>query len=186
MNQNVNDILMSRGGKSATFHDIGDAVEGEVIRSEVIQQRDYTSGEPKVWPDGNPQQQIVIALKTENMDEEDDDGIRSVYVKVPSQMLAALRDAVALAKASGIEKGGWIKVTYTGNKPAAKRGMNPQKQYDVKYEAPGAMTVLPAEVKFCTGHGVPLAQSQRTGKWGHLVNGEPCFGIDQADPEMPF
>lgn len=133
---NVNQALMGGGGRSASFKNHDDRVWGEIIKFERIQQRDFDSGEPKVWDDGNPQMQIVISLQTDEREDEDDDGVRKVYVKEPSQMLAAMRLAVTKAGAKGIANGGKFLVQYVSDGEPKRKGMSGQKQYFVRYEAP--------------------------------------------------
>lgn len=185
----VNDLIMGRGGRSAAFGKIGDFVAGEIVRSDEMQQRDIKTGEPLTWDDGQPKKSVVIAIQTDEHDDDEDDGIRNVYVKVPSQMLSALRIALRSARAKGIENGGVIRITYISDRPSEKRGMSAQKIYEVGYEPPTRATILPSDgdAPYCAYHHVDLMQSPRSGKWGHVVDGQPCFGRDAEDEsDIPF
>ena len=134
----VNAALMGGGGRSASFKNHGDRVWGEIVKSDRIQQRDFDSGEPLFWDDEKtqPRMQIVISLQTDEREDDEDDGVRKVYVKEPSQMLAAMRLAVTKAGAKGIANGGKFLVQYVSDGEPKRKGMSGQKQYFVKYEAP--------------------------------------------------
>lgn len=101
---------------------IGTTVSG-VIKSAMVQQRrDYVTGEPKVWGDGNPQQQIAISIQTALRTEPDDDGVRGVYVKVWGRQRDALVEAVRAAGYSKLNEalvpGNHLEVTFTGTAPS--------------------------------------------------------------------
>ena len=130
----ANDFLMGGGVTSAKFPTIGTTVTGTICRPpEVQQQTDVTTGKPKFWDDGKPRQQLQVQLQTAERDPEvdHDDGIRAVYIK--GQMQKAVREAVRRSGAKGLEVGGTLTVTYTGDGEAAQRGMNAPKQYSASY-----------------------------------------------------
>lgn len=131
-----NDFLNATGGTSAKFPTIGTTIKGTVEAAEVQQQRDFVTGDPKTYDNGDPMMQLVITLATDERDPdvESDDGTRKLYAK--GQMLAAIRQAV---KQSGgrLETGGTLVVKYVADKPSDKRGFNPSKQYEAAYR-PGA------------------------------------------------
>lgn len=134
-------FLLGGGGQSATFDGVGDSVTGTVESTEVRQQTDFQSGQPKTWDDGSPVMQLVVSLQTTLRDDADDDGIRKVYVKGSKKPGSqSLHDAVATAVrqagAKGLEEGGTLTVTYTGDEPPKTRGMSPRKLYSATYEAP--------------------------------------------------
>lgn len=137
--QDPNDFLMGGGVPSASFLRIGDSVTGTITETPTLQQqRDFTTGEPKVWDDGNPMMQLVVTLQTDQIDHqiEDDDGRRRVYLKNNSKK--AVSDAVRKAGAKGLSIGGRLTMTYTANGEAAKKGINPPKLYAAEYVAPEA------------------------------------------------
>jgi len=148
VNQNMdpNDWLLSTGVKSATFKNVGDQVVGHIMRQpEVQQQRDFDSGEMKVWSDGNPMMQLKVVLMTEEHDPEDpeDSGERAVYIR--GNMQRAVAQAVRQAAAPGLEVGGKLLIKYSGNGTAARRGLNPPKLYEARYRAPEAPPVTVPE-----------------------------------------
>ena len=129
--------------KSASFKNIGDTVSGEIIRMETRQQTEFGSSTPLVWDDGKPRMQIVVTLQTPDQDDEEDDGVRGVYIKVPSQMLQAVRDAVRGAHAEGLEEGGILSVKYVSNRKSPSNPKFTQKIYEVGYRAPKRVVRLP-------------------------------------------
>jgi hypothetical protein len=133
----ANTILMGGGVPSAKFDGIGVSVTGVIEDVTASQQTDFTTGEPKTWPNGDPMMQVVVTLATSQRDPQisNDDGLRKVYVKGKS-LTAAVRDAVRKAGAKGIEVGGTLTVTYTGDGPQEKRGINPPKLYAADYTPP--------------------------------------------------
>ena len=96
----ANDLLMGSGTKSAAFPTIGTEVTGTVASEPKVQQQtDFKTGAPKTFANGDPMQQIVVQLQTDQRDPavDDDDGVRALYIK--SQMLKAIREAVVAAVA---------------------------------------------------------------------------------------
>lgn len=142
MSVNANDLLMGGGVKSAKFPDqqYGTTVAGPIVRSpEVRQQTNFDDGKPLFFDDGSPRMQIVVQVQTDQRDpaDPDDDGIRAFYIK--TKMQAAVRDAVKRSGAKGIDVGGVLAITYTGDEPPppGKRG-KPSKVYSATYTPPSA------------------------------------------------
>lgn len=138
-NNSANEFLLGGGIASAKFPVIGTTVTGTIaMQPEVQQQRDIKNNEPKTWSDGRPMQQLKVVLDTDLRDPEDpeDDGKRALYVK--SNLQKAVRDAVRASGAKGLEVGGKLTVTYTGDGEVTQRGFNAPKLYSAVYEAPGA------------------------------------------------
>ena len=127
---------MSGGVRAAKFENVGDFVQGAILSSEVRDQTDIQTGEVKRFKNGDPMRQVVITIMTDPMVQEDDedDGLRRIYVK--SQMTSALRDACRLAGVRGPADGGKIRVTFVGTKPPTTRGFSPTKLYEIKYREP--------------------------------------------------
>lgn len=138
--QSADAFLLGGGGKSASFENIGDSITGTVVSTEVRQQTDL-SGNPRTWDDGNPIMQLVVKLQTSHREDQDDDGIRAVYVKGSKKAGSrSLHDAVATAvRSSGaksLEEGGTLTVTHDGTEPSSTRGFNDRKLYTASYVAP--------------------------------------------------
>lgn len=133
----ANELLMSAGARAAAFPTVGTTVTGTICAEPKVQQQtDIDSGAPLTFPNGDPRLQILVPLQTDLRETEDDDGIRTLYAK--ANMLKALREAVISSGASGLEIGGQITVTYSGDAPATKRGYNPPKLYTCTYRPPSA------------------------------------------------
>lgn len=183
-NNAVNDVLGGRRGKSASFKNHGDFVSGEIIDFDRFQQRDFDSQEPLFWDEAKtqPRMQIVISLQTPDQDDEDDDGIRNVYIKEPSQSLAAFRTALSKARVKRIEIGGILNVRFVSTDEPKRKGASGQKQFAFGYRPPTRTLVPSEEGRYCEYHHTDLIQSPKSGKWGHVVDGQACFGL-AAEPE---
>jgi len=178
-------FLMGGGVPSASFLKIGRSVTGTITeKPQVQQQRDMNTGNPKVWEDGNPMLQLVVTLQTDEHDAdiEDDDGRRRIYLK--SNMKRAVSDAVRKAKANGLEVGGKLTVTYTGDGEPTKRGFNPPKLYDAEYEPPANVVLNdasdddgPAKRNTTTGRVTGVEEDQRGDiKFWHINTTNGRFG----------
>lgn len=130
----ADDFLMGGGVPSAKFPTIGTTVSGRITeRPTVEQQRDYTTGDLKFWDDGKPQMQLVVTLATSERDPEvqDDDGTRRIYIK--GQMKNAVAQAVRTAGARGLEVGGVLSVTYSGDGERKNVKFNAPKNFTATY-----------------------------------------------------
>lgn len=135
-----NVFLMGSGGRTAKFHEVGAKVSGYVQTTEVRQQTDFDTNAPLFWDDGKPRMELVITIETDERDDDDDDGIRKLYVK--GQMQQAIADAVRKAGQRGLAIGGRLAVKFNDEEPPTKKGRSPKKLYVARYEAP----VQPVEV----------------------------------------
>ena len=118
---------------SVRFDQPGDKVVGTIVDLDTKQERDYATGEPKTYSDGNPMMMWVITLATDQRDpaNPDDDGTRTVWAR--GQMKKAITTAVAAAKATRLEVGNRIEVTFTGFGEPSKPGFNPPKLFSARY-----------------------------------------------------
>lgn len=137
----ISDLLNASGGKSFKFATAGATITGKIVSAEVVQKRNFDTNELEFWADGQPVQQIRVALETPERDPADpeDDGQRSVYVKGWGDQLRALRAAIKAAGAADLEPGGTFTATYVrdGELPPGKRGF-PPKVYEYTYQRPTA------------------------------------------------
>jgi hypothetical protein len=145
----ISDLLNSTGGKSFKFTTIGASVTGTITSAEVVQKKDFDSGEPEVWSDGQPVQQVRVILQTTLRDaaDPDDDGRRAIYIKGWGEQLKELRNAIKAAGAGDLEIGGTFTATYTsdGELAKGKRGF-PPKVYAFSYQRPtGVAGILNAQ-----------------------------------------
>lgn len=144
MTDEINDFLMGSSGKAFEFGAIGDTVTGVITDMKKRQQTDFQTGAPAFWNDGNPKMMLVVTLQTEFQDDENDEGLRNVFLRggnytalkgKGTASLVAVKDAV---KKSGkpIEIGGRLTLQYSGEGPAPAKGMNPAKLYTAAYQPP--------------------------------------------------
>lgn len=103
----LDDYLVTKAPKNPFGKDendqaapIGTSVTGKVLEVVVRQVTDIQTREPQTWPDGNPKQQAIITLQTDERDSADaeDDGRRNVYIKLWGLQKTAL---AAASKAAG-------------------------------------------------------------------------------------
>ena len=138
----VNDFLLGGGGgKSAKFDQVGDTISGTIESTDVKQQTDIATGAPLTWDNGDPRLVLAVRLQTDQKEDADDDGARSLYVKGSKKpgsrsLHDAVASAVRQAGAKGLEEGGTLTVKYVGEEPSATRGFNPRKLYEATYVAP--------------------------------------------------
>lgn len=131
-----NDLLSSKSIPSISFKDakIGDAFTGIITELETAQVRNYESGEPEFWEDGNPKLQVVVTLATDYLDPsiDEDDGTRRVYLF--GQKLAAARAAMKAAGMQKLEIGSKFTITFSGEKPSSNKKYNNVKIYEITLE----------------------------------------------------
>lgn len=175
------------GAAAAKFEDgaFGTVIGGQIMEDpRMTQQRDYTSGEPITYPDGNPAMQMVVVVQAYKP-AGDDDGRRAFYIK--GQMKQAVGEALRKVEAKYPQRGGYLWIKYTEDKPTTlKNGRpgNPQKIYAAKYDPPA-----PAAADYFdsgqAGPGAPPAARTDSRPAGDAsdprVNGLACPpGVDPA------
>jgi hypothetical protein len=191
----LDDALAGSGAKSAFGKDspIGAKISGSVVDATVRQINDYVSGTPKTWDNGDPQNQVVVRIKTEQRDDTDDDGIRGVYIKTWGSQKDALMAAVKAAggtKASDVIKPGAIfTATYTGTEPSSLG--SPAKVYAYNINPNGAVDdalTPPAADPASQQHPVQqaaqqvAASDQGNGSGGsQLETAKALIGLGQPD-----
>jgi hypothetical protein len=153
-------LIAESKGLPAAFrrdHPIGTVWAGKVQRVSVSQVRD-DDGNGKTWDDGNPMQQVVVAIETDQRDPEkkNDDGVRGIYVKWWGDQRKAFLEALSAAGVEDIEVGGMFAAQYVGDgaQPANKM-FSPPKIYKFEYKAPSGLGGL-------IGGGAPAAQPQQS------------------------
>ena len=135
-----NSVLMGSAGRSAQFKEHNDQTWGVIVHSEVRQQSKFETGELLFFDDGMPRMQVIITLQTEEHLDDDDDGLRKLYVR--GQMIKAVQAAVLKTGQRGIATGGKLLVRYMSDAEPKRKGMSGAKQYFAKYEAPVQTTEL--------------------------------------------
>lgn len=147
----ANAFLMQQGAKAFPFANRGDAVTGIITQLAMRQQTDIDTGEPQFWRDGKPRMMLVIVLQTELQEDDNDDGLRSLYLRggnyTPADgkgtsSLTAVRDAVKAAGAERVAVGARLTVGYTGDGQKSNNKFSAPKLYSAKYEPPTANVAL--------------------------------------------
>jgi hypothetical protein len=132
------DKATAGGGKSIFTSDSvpGETHTGKILDVQVRQTTDFQTGQPQFWDSGEPKQQAIIQLQTDERDDPEDDGIRAAYVKLWGLQKKALMDAVRSAgcrKASeALKPGSVFTATFTGHGEAKSRGMSAPKLYEYR------------------------------------------------------
>lgn len=134
------------GGGKSWQHDVGDKIAGTIVSVKRVQQTDFTTGNPLTWSNGEPRMQTVVELQTDLHDSDDDDGIRTLWLKggknYEPQTGSGQSGEIALAQAardagaSSIEEGAKLQFACTGTAKPTTRGFQPAKLYQAKYTAP--------------------------------------------------
>ncbi len=122
------------GPKSVSFKAIGDTVTGTVGEMNITQQTTPDGG-LKTWKDGSPMLQLVVELQTSQHEDDEDDGVRRLFVNSYNMRLR-LQDAVREVGADELDAGGTLTVTYVSDGERSNPAFSPPKQYAVQYVPP--------------------------------------------------
>lgn len=134
-----------------------------------VQSRNYDTDELEFWPDGKPKMQIVVKLQTDVIEGDDDTGVRSLWLKGESQK--AVVTAIRQAGAQGLERGGYLTITYYAAKEnppePGKKKRYPTKLYRAQYTRPqgqgnqALMATTPDSAPVSGGFAAAAAQDLR-------------------------
>lgn len=129
-----------------------------VEEPQVVQQQRYNPGkddhgEKLFWDDEKqrPRYQLVAKIQTEYREDDEDDGVRAIYIK--GEMQKTVKDAVILAKAKKLDTGGHLYVKFINSTKDPKSGFRTN-HWQAKYEPPA---VKAAEDFFGTGDTTPAS-----------------------------
>ena len=137
-----------------------------------VQGRDYDTGEPAVWDNGDPKMVTVMELETAAGE------IRSLWCNKGTAMFAALVDAQKAAGAR-FEIGGRLSITITGEvQNPAKPKLNPAKQFSAVYASNDPFSDAPEWAK-PEAVGPPSDQVMASQTWQ-----PPTNGAAQAAPQQ--
>lgn len=130
------DKAFAGSGKSPfdKYSQPGTTVTGTITNVDFRQQTEYGTNQPATFPSGDPKMQFVIQIQTDIHDDQDDDGIRALYINAwgaKKQALAAAIQASGAHKASEILVPGTIMTaTFVGEKQVqGNNGTYTQKDY---------------------------------------------------------
>ncbi|MFJ8384718.1 hypothetical protein ACIQ9Q_09430 [Streptomyces sp. NPDC094438] len=130
-------------GKTFKFSNVGDSVNGYVENvSQRIPLNKFGTEQQDTDHNGNPRWQRIITLATPDGGDSDD-GLRTVWMPVGSQMATAIGDAMKRAGAAtgSPANGAFLKLTFARTRPS-KFG-NPAKLYVAEYTQPAAAQAKP-------------------------------------------
>lgn len=135
----ADDFLLSSGqggGKAAKFDRIGQIYSGTIVSTpKKVVQTDMQTKAPKVSRfNGQPLYQVLVRIQTELREDNEDDGVRTLYVK--NKMTSAVGDAMRKAGVNRLEIGGILRVGYTRDIPPETPGFRPSKDYAAEYVPP--------------------------------------------------
>lgn len=187
----LDDALQGSGAKSAfsKTSPIGTTVSGPIVDATVRQRTDYVTGQPKTWDNGDPQNQVVVRIQTDQREDTDDDGIRGIYIKTWGLQKDALMTAIKEAggtKASDVLKPGAIfTATFTGTEPSGQG--DPTKIYKFEVNPSGAVDDALTSVADAATQQHPVqaaaqsvATSDQTGP-NPLETAKQLIGLGQPD-----
>jgi hypothetical protein len=119
------------GPPSATLKDVGDFVEGTIVKVEHKNDTDLATGEVKTFPDGNPKPVIVVHLDTR-------DGPMRDFVK--GRAVSEFRQKVwaVEGEGNGPQAGANYKRAITRIDPPKKKGYSGEKVSEITYRSGGA------------------------------------------------
>ncbi|WP_134324696.1 hypothetical protein [Cumulibacter soli] len=84
---------------------LGATVTGTIVKAEIVQMRDFVTGNPETWDDGNPKNQVRIVLDV-NGDKQ------AVYIKAWGVGTQNLKDAVHAAGMTDLDVGATFTATF--------------------------------------------------------------------------
>jgi hypothetical protein len=176
----ANSLLSGPRQPIAKFDNVGDSVTGTLVDAEVAPVTSPT-GETQLDKNGNPRQQIIYTLQTDERDAEidDDNGQRRVFAKwaIQKAISTCLTDA-GLSKV-GLQEGGKLTITHTGTQKASQRGYSDIKLYEASYTPPPART-LPSSSGAPASAGAPVAAEFSQQQL------DMAFSIYNANPDTPL
>lgn len=137
--QEIDPFAGAEKAPSVKFPTIGTTVTGVITDPpNLVQSRDFETGELATWPDGNPKMSAVINVEV-------DGEKQAIWASKPSALFAALAQAQKDAGAR-FEVGGTIVVRYDSDKPNEKNPrLNAAKQFKAKYTPPAAKKVADSD-----------------------------------------
>lgn len=128
------DDMLATGGKAAKFPEVGTVARGTIAATpQTRQATKIGTGEPEVYPSGDPVIEVLITLQTDEREDDTDDGKRTVYAS--RRLWGAVKQAV-LAAGGKLEVGGTLAVEYYADGEPPQPGFNAPKLYRAEYKAP--------------------------------------------------
>lgn len=170
----------------AKFDRIGDTVTGTLLDAEVAPVTSPT-GEVQTDKNGNPKQQIIYTLQTDERDPEieDDDGKRRVFAKWAIQRAISTCLAESGLAKVGLQEGGTLTIKFSGTQKASQRGYSDIKLYEASYTAPPPRTLASGVGSEDANHPVSGAPAPTAAEFSEQQL-ETAFSIFKANPDTPL
>lgn len=182
----ANQLLSGPRQPIAKFDSIGDYVTGTLLDAEVAPITSPT-GEVQTDKNGNPKQQIIYTLQTDEHDNEieDDDGKRRVFAKwgIQRAISTCLADS-GLAKV-GLQEGGKLTIKFVSTSKASQRGYSDIKNYEASYTAPPPRT-LASGIRGSEEAVAPAAVAAAPAGAYTEAQVETALAIYKANPDTPL
>lgn len=182
----ANQLLSGPRQPIAKFDRIGDSVTGTLLDAEVAPVTSPT-GETQVDKNGNPKQQIIYTLQTDERDPEieDDDGKRRVFAKWAIQRAISTCLAESGLAKVGLQEGGKLTIKFSGTQKASQRGYSDIKLYEASYTAPPPRTLASNVGSEDTHNPVSGAPAPTATEFSEQQL-ETAFSIFKANPDTPL
>lgn len=181
----ANQLLSGPRQPIAKFDSIGDIVTGTLLDAEVAPITSPT-GEIQTDKNGNPKQQIIYTLQTDERDPEieDDDGKRRIFAKWAIQRAISTCLAESGLAKVGLQEGGTLSIKFSGTQKASQRGYSDIKLYEASYTAPPPRTLASG---VGTEDAAPAAAAPAAPA-GEFTDQqiETAFSIYKANPDTPL
>jgi hypothetical protein len=181
----ANQLLSGPRQPIAKFDSIGDTVTGTLVDAEVAPVTSPT-GEVQYDKNGNPKQQIIYTLQTEERDPEieDDDGKRRIFAKWAIQRAISTCLAEAGLAKVGLQEGGTLSIKFSGTQKASQRGYSDIKLYEATYVAPPARQLAsPAGGEVAAPAAAAAAAPAEEYSQQQM---DTAFSIYNANPDTPL
>lgn len=129
MTIDITSELLAPSGATLKFTEEGQVHRIVIDETRTEQVRDFVSGEPATWDDGNPKNQYVFIGTSEGEP-------AKLYLKAWGGQKNALADAFRAAgvKAGESLKGGTLIVKFEGTEEPSRPGLSGAKKFRMKFE----------------------------------------------------
>src|SRR6187431_1814322 len=131
----IDELMSAPTGRWFKFNNTGDAITGKIVGIREQQAKEFGTGKPEFWDNGEPKLEVLFSLATDAREDADDDGVRTVRIKGWGIQRNALRDACQKAGRPP-QVGDMMRAVYVGEDQSKKGGF-PAKvyEYTIKLQA---------------------------------------------------
>jgi hypothetical protein len=129
----MEELMAAPTGRWFKFANPGDAIAGKIVGIREQQAKEFGTGKPLYWADGNPQIEVLFSLATDNREDNDDDGVRTVRVKGWGIQRNALREACQKAGRPPIV-GDMLRAVYVGEERGTGAFAAKRYEYAIKLQ----------------------------------------------------